>query len=67
MLGFKQISLFINKIFKMKNILFITLLLFITIFGATAQKIKVLDKSDLEPIGQVNVTNATKSITKLLA
>jgi hemoglobin/transferrin/lactoferrin receptor protein len=45
----------------MKKIFFTTLILLIALTGVFSQKVKVLDKSDLQPIDQVNITNPQKS------
>jgi hemoglobin/transferrin/lactoferrin receptor protein len=52
-----------NSIFKnMKNIITIFIFFGIVVVSLKAQQIKVLDKSDLQPISQVNITNSAKSV-----
>lgn len=46
----------------MKRYIFILLLQFFSVFLSFGQKIRVLDKSDLQPISEVTVTNSVKSL-----
>jgi hemoglobin/transferrin/lactoferrin receptor protein len=46
----------------MKYCLYTTFLIFFTAFSGYGQQVKVLDKSDLQPIGQVTVSNVQKTI-----
>ena len=45
----------------MKNIIVLLIFFGCVVGSARAQQIKVLDKSDLQPIGKVNITNAGKT------
>jgi hemoglobin/transferrin/lactoferrin receptor protein len=46
----------------MKNLLFLIFFLFLATLSSQAQKIKIVDKSDLQPIEKVTITNASKNI-----
>lgn len=49
----------------MKYCLYITILFTCIVFSGWGQQVKVLDKSDLQPIGQVTVTNLQKSLVEV--
>jgi hemoglobin/transferrin/lactoferrin receptor protein len=52
-----------NKILKpMKKIIIVLIFFGFAVVSSKAQQIKVLDKSDLQPISQVNITNVSKSV-----
>jgi hemoglobin/transferrin/lactoferrin receptor protein len=46
----------------MKNIIILLIFFGFVVVSSRAQQIKVLDKSDLQPIGKVNITNAEKTL-----
>jgi len=46
----------------MKNIIILLMFFEFVVISSNAQQIKVLDKSDLQPISEVNITNASKSL-----
>lgn len=45
----------------MRNIIMLFIVFGFVVVSSKAQQVKVLDKSDLQPISQVNITNASKS------
>lgn len=46
----------------MKKLTILILILFATGLAVNAQQVKVIDKSDLQPIGQVNISNLAKTV-----
>lgn len=58
---YQSFLLFIFKSFEMRISFIVTALYVSLTFSTTAQQVKVLDKSDLQPISQVNITNTSKT------
>ncbi len=46
----------------MKKIILLLISIFVASVGIMAQQVQVLDKSDMQPVNQVTITNANKSI-----